>query len=108
MSVTIPQPWLADALELLDLRRNDRVLVFSAPTMAHVAAVRQSVGSSGRTLVIEPDRVVRPFDGQARSQVLHVPNVAGPGVVEPGQKLDRFVGQLDPASGVVLPEAVDQ
>ena len=56
-SVSIPQPWLADALELLDLRRNDRVLVFSAPTMAHVAAVRQSVGSGGRTMVIEPDRV---------------------------------------------------
>jgi len=58
VNVTIPQPWLADALELLDLRRNDRVLVFSASTMAHVAAVRQSVGGSGRTLVIEPDRVV--------------------------------------------------
>jgi hypothetical protein len=55
---SIPQPWLADALELLDLRRNDRVLVFSAPTMAHVAAVRQSVGMGGRTVVIEPDRDV--------------------------------------------------
>lgn len=57
-SVGIPQPWLADALELLDLRRNDRVLVFSAPTLAHVAAVRQSVGNRGRTMVIESDRAV--------------------------------------------------
>ena len=52
----IPQPWLADALELLDLRRKDRVLVFSAPTPAHVAAVRQSIGRAGRTVVIEPQR----------------------------------------------------
>ena len=58
MIESIPQPWLADALELLDLRRNDRVLIFSAPTMAHVAAVRQSVGTGGRTVVVEPDRAV--------------------------------------------------
>lgn len=74
MNTGIPQPWLADALELLDLRRNDRVLVFSAPTMAHVAAVRQSVGSGGRTLVIEPDRLAaRQIDDAtlADVEVLH-------------------------------------
>jgi hypothetical protein len=56
VNANIPQPWLQDALELLDLRRNDRVLVFSAPTMAHVAAVRRVVGTGGRTVVVEPDR----------------------------------------------------
>jgi hypothetical protein len=89
-SAGIPQPWLADALELLDLRRNDRVLVFSAPTMAHVSAVRQSVGSSGRTMVIEPDLVVAEEIAQAARADVEVVNR----VPSAGESLGDFDAML--------------
>lgn len=34
------------------------MVILSAPTLAHVEAVRRTVGSGGRTLVVEPDRRV--------------------------------------------------
>ena len=50
------QPWLADALELLALRRGERVLLVTIPSPAQAAAVLRAVGSKGEVLGVEPDQ----------------------------------------------------
>lgn len=49
-----PQPWIASALELVDLRREDRVLVVGLDQRAHLSGIRRAVGSDGTVLVVEP------------------------------------------------------
>jgi SAM-dependent methyltransferase len=49
------QPWFLAALELLDLRRQDRVLVLDA-TPSQVRVVAAVVGSRGAVTVVEPER----------------------------------------------------
>lgn len=49
-----PQPWIASSLELVDLRREDRVLVIGLDQPAHLAAVRRAVGGDGAVLLVEP------------------------------------------------------
>ncbi len=76
--MALPQPWLADAMEQLDLRKRDRCLLLGCPTPAHVAAVSQAVGSTARIVVVEPDaelaeRAAR--GGHERMEVLaHTPD----------------------------------
>ncbi len=76
--MTLPQPWLADAMEQLDLRKRDRCLVLGCPTPAHVAAVSAAVGSTATIVVVEPDaelaqRAAR--GGHERIEVLaHTPD----------------------------------
>jgi len=49
-----PQPWIASALELVDLRRQDRVLIVGLDHPAHLSAIRRAVGGEGAVLVVEP------------------------------------------------------
>jgi hypothetical protein len=51
----LPQPWLADALELLDLRQGDRCLLLGCPTITHLQAVSKLVGPKASIVVVEPD-----------------------------------------------------
>ena len=51
----LPQPWLEDALQQLDLRRRDRCLMLGCPTAAHLSAVSELVGRSANIVVVEPD-----------------------------------------------------
>lgn len=51
----IPQPWLTNALEQLDLRKGDRCLMLGCPTSAHLVAVSQIVGREAGIVVVEPD-----------------------------------------------------
>ena len=51
----IPQPWLVDAIEHLDLRQGDRCLMLGCPTTAHLMAVSQIVGRDASIVVVEPD-----------------------------------------------------
>ena len=51
----LPQPWLVDALELLDLRQGDRCLLLGCPTITHLQAVSKLVGPKASIVVVEPD-----------------------------------------------------
>jgi SAM-dependent methyltransferase len=54
-AVSLPQPWLEDSLDQLDLRPKDRCLLLGCPTPAHLAAVSQLVGRRASIVVVEPD-----------------------------------------------------
>ena len=54
MTDELEHPWFPEVLDLLDLRRNDRVLLITAQCPTHVTAVLQRVGSHGNVLVVEP------------------------------------------------------
>lgn len=58
MTDELEQPWFPEVLDLLDLRRNDRVLLITAQSAAHAAAVLQRVGSHGSVMVVEPSRKI--------------------------------------------------
>ena len=51
----LPQPWLVDALEQLDLRQGDRCLLLGCPTITHLQAVSKLVGPKASIVVVEPD-----------------------------------------------------
>ncbi len=68
----IPQPWLEDALEQLDLRPRDRCLVLSCPTQAHVDAVAGIVGQTATIVVVEPDLELAELACQGRHDNLEV------------------------------------
>jgi hypothetical protein len=68
----LPQPWLDDALEQLDLRRDDRCLVLTCPTPAHVAAVSRVVGKTARIVVVEPDQELAEFAARGKHENLEV------------------------------------
>jgi SAM-dependent methyltransferase len=63
---------LEDALEQLDLRRDDRCLVLTCPTRAHVAAVSRIVGRAARIVVVEPDRELAELASEERHEALDV------------------------------------
>jgi hypothetical protein len=56
MSVLGVLPWFAAAAELLDLRRQDRVLLIGPGQNEHVRSIASAVGRSGAITVLEPDR----------------------------------------------------
>lgn len=68
----LPQPWLEDSLEHLDLRRRDRCLVLGCPTRAHLGAVSQVIGQTAAIVVVEPDRELAEMAAEARHQNLEV------------------------------------
>ena len=86
MTTALPQPWLEDALEQLDLRRHDRCMVLTCPTKAHIAAVAKIVGRTARILVVEPDRKLAESAARFRHEglevIIHEP--------EPGERLGTF------------------
>lgn len=51
------QPWFADALELAQLRRQDRVLALFANT-AQSGALAQLVGKDGTVTIVQPDLAI--------------------------------------------------
>lgn len=51
-------PWFSATTSLLDLRRQDRVLVAGAGAPAHVRAILAVIGSHGSLMVIEPNRAL--------------------------------------------------
>lgn len=55
MASDVEHPWFPEVMDLLDLRRRDRVLLITAPHPSYVEAVAQRVGSGGDILVLEPD-----------------------------------------------------
>ncbi len=82
----IPQPWLADSLEQLDLRQHDRCLMLGCPTDAHLSAVAEIVGRQAAIVVVEPDTGLA--ENAARSQHQHLEVLAyTPG---PGDRLGSF------------------
>lgn len=64
-AASCPQPWIANALELLDLRREDRVLVLGATPRPGIAAIQRAVGTAGTVLAVDARR------GGARRLVEH-------------------------------------
>jgi hypothetical protein len=51
------QPWFADALELAQLRRQDRVLALFADTQ-QTGALAQLVGKDGKVTIVQPDLAI--------------------------------------------------
>lgn len=77
---TLPQPWLEEDLEHLDLRRDDRCLLLSCPTPAHVAAVSQAVGRDARIVVVERRRARAEAAAELPHpalEVVHLDDAAG-------------------------------
>lgn len=70
----IPQPWLEDSLEQLNLRKRDRCLVLSCPTSAHVGAVSRLVGRTATIVVVEPDLSLAELASQGKHEDLKVLN----------------------------------
>ena len=56
MASDVEHPWFPEVMDLLDLRRRDRVLLITAQHPSYVEAVAQKVGSCGDILVLEPDK----------------------------------------------------
>lgn len=69
---SLPQPWLEDALEQLNLRRRDRCLVLTCPTQAHIVAVSQIVGQTAHIVVVEPDEELAEFASRGKHDNLEV------------------------------------
>ena len=72
--MNLPQPWLADAMERLDLRDQDRCLVLGCPTPAHVGAVSQAVGHNALIVVVEPDEELAEHTATGQHETLEVMN----------------------------------
>ncbi len=70
--IDIPQPWLENALEQLDLRRRDRCLVLTCPTQAHLGAVSQIVGRTASIVVVEPDEKLAKLASRGNHEQLEV------------------------------------
>lgn len=68
----IPQPWLIDALEQVDLRKGDRCLMLGCPTDAHLVAVSQIVGREASIVVVEPDVGLAERASKSQHQQLEV------------------------------------
>ena len=56
MISAVHHPWFREAVEGLDLRRRDRVLMVTASLPAYVRVLAKLVGTEGSVLVVEPDR----------------------------------------------------
>lgn len=69
MALPIPQPWFQSALELLDLRRQDRLLALG-PTLEQARHLAACVGSRGTLVVVQPDRA--EAEGIAALDLPHV------------------------------------
>lgn len=68
----IPQPWLNDALEQLDLRKGDRCLMLGCPTDAHLKAVSEIVGREASIVVVEPDVELAERASESKHEHLEV------------------------------------
>lgn len=58
MAIDLEYPWFPEVMELLDLRRRDRVLVINAQHPRFIKSVLQCVGTKGDVLVVDPNRKV--------------------------------------------------
>ena len=54
MADDIEHPWFPEVMDLLDLRRQDRVLLVTAQRTGYVKAVLQRIGSQGDVVLVEP------------------------------------------------------
>ena len=70
--IDIPQPWLENALEQLDLRRRDRCLVLTCPTQAHLGAVSELVGRTASIVVVEPNENLAKLASRGEHEHLEV------------------------------------
>lgn len=86
MATDLDYPWFPEVMELLDLRRRDRVLLMTAQHPRHVRSVLQCVGTQGDVLVVDPSRKV------ATEVVEAVPEVEVLALIPTG---DEVFGRFD-------------
>jgi hypothetical protein len=77
-----PQPWFLRALQVLDLRKKDRVLLAEPGSVASARAVQQAIGPHGELTVLAPHR--------PRAQAIAVALPAADGLAVAIDGDDRF------------------